>query len=160
MAGSYLKSPTVLLYWLKPVIGAAVIGGIGVTTGVGFGVGDGGIVTGEVVAGGVTTGDAVVAGAGGGGVVTTGDAVVVVTCGVTTGDAAGVEDGGAIVDDVATGALGDSDFIAEVVAVPVQPASITVITIIPISVENNFLKITNLLLFYNYSHYFPESIAY
>ena len=107
--------------------GAAVIGGVTP--------GDAGLV-GESGAGGVTTGDAVVDGTGGG-LVTTGNAVVVVACGVPTGGAGGA----ATVDDVAEAVLGGSDLIAEVLAVPVQAVSITAITKIPTRAENSLLTL-------------------
>ena len=143
LVGSYFLSPTVLVYWLKPVTGTAVIGvaglaavgvGVGVTVGDAVGVGIG-----------VTTGVVVVGETGIGGVVTTGGAAVVVTWGGGGGGAVVVEGGGATVDDVITGGLGDSDLIAGVFAGAEQPANITVIRIIPTSVEKNFLKITVLL---------------
>ena len=47
-----------------------------------------------------------------------------------------VEDCGAV--EVAAG---ETDLVAEVVAVPAQPASITAIRIIPTNAENNFLTL-------------------
>jgi hypothetical protein len=111
--------------------GAAVIGGVAP--------GDAGLVGAGCVVGAATAGG-VVDGAGCG-VVTTGFAVVVVACDVTTGGVVVTGAGTATVDEVAEEVLAGSDLMADVVADPVQPVSITAIRIIPTRAENNFLTL-------------------
>jgi len=69
-----------------------------------------------------------------------------VTAVVDAAGAAVVDAGAAAVVDVVAGETG---FVVEVVAVPLQPVSITAITTIPTSAEKNFLTL-NFLLFLVY----------